>query len=79
MSAPGRVRLLSDLAVGDTVATPSKRYALVTGFEGSFVKLRYLDDADEVEIAPHLLTLIARAKPHAFPRGFFKNVTAVRA
>lgn len=79
MSAPTKVRLLSDLRVGDTVATPSGRKAYVYGFIQGRVDLRYLDTGEEVCLFAHHLTLVERGKPHAFPKGFFQNATKAAA
>ena len=56
-----RVRLLSDLAIGDTVRTPSGRVAQVAGFPGGRALLEYADDGSEVTLAHHHLVLVAKA------------------
>ena len=70
---PMRVRVASDLRVGDTVFGPSKRAAVVVGFPEGRVELRYIDDGDETLVQAHHLTLIAQAKPRAFPKTFFRE------
>lgn len=70
-------RLLCDFARGDTVRTPSLRYATVTGLSGGRVQFQY-DDGDEGELLPHLIEIVEKAKPKAFPRGFFNDVKQPR-
>ena len=70
MGAHARVRLVSDLGIGDTVETPSGRRAVVASLYGG-VTVTYCDEGDEVTLQPHLLKLLAKAQPHALPKDFF--------
>jgi hypothetical protein len=71
-----KVLLLSDLRCGDEVETPSRRRALVKGLNADRVRLQFIDDGEECELLPHLLRLVARAKPHSFPAKFFNEHAA---
>lgn len=70
-------RLLCDFARDDTVQKPTGRLAVVSGLSGGRVQFKY-DDGDEGQLLPHLLELIEKAKPKAFPRGFFNDVKQPR-
>lgn len=70
-------RLLCDFFPGDTVETPSGRHATVTRLSGGRVQFKY-DDGDEGELLPHLLDIVARAKPKPFPVGFFNDLKQER-
>lgn len=59
MSNP-RVRLLSELGVGDTVETPSGKRAVVMGFTDARAQLAYLDDGQEVTLSHLHLRLVAK-------------------
>lgn len=63
--------LLSDFALNDEVETPSHRLALVKGIERDRVRLQFVDDGEECALLPHLLVLVSKAKPRAFPAKFF--------
>lgn len=65
------LRLLSDVKPGDEVMTPSKRLALVKGFNGALVCLAYYD-GDEVELPPTMLKLHRQAPERPFPARFFQ-------
>lgn len=67
-----RVRLASDLAVGDEVRTPSGRLAEVKGFEEGAVLL-LTACGDDLQLRPHLLTLVRKAPPHQVPQSFYRN------
>lgn len=73
MSAPVRVKRLSQLTPGDRVRTPSGREAVVTGLLQARAQLRYCDNGEEVTLAPHLLALLESAKPKPFPARFFEE------
>lgn len=65
-----RVRLISDLNIGDTVETPSGRKAVVCSLYGG-VTATYADSGDEVTLQPHLLKLVSKAQPRDLPKDFF--------
>lgn len=71
-----RILFLSDLGRGDEVETPSGRRALVKGIEQEAVIIQFIDDGEQATIRPHLLRLISRAKPRAFPAKFFNEHAA---
>lgn len=69
--------MLSDFNIGDTVRTPTGRVAQVYGLNGARVILRYIDDGEEVDLAPHILSIVSRA-PHRIMRpGFLSGVGAI--
>jgi hypothetical protein len=53
------------------VETPTGRRALVKGIILDRVDLQFIDDGEECTLRPHLLRLVTRAKPRAFPAKFF--------
>lgn len=52
--------LTLEFRLGDVAQTPMRRRAIVIGFMSDKVHLRYLDDHEQVLLAPKHLLLIAR-------------------
>lgn len=70
--------MLRDFNVDDTVLTPAGQLAVVRGFTGPRVDLRYLDDGEDVALLPHLLIIVSRARDRQVRPAFFSGADAVR-
>jgi len=64
------VRYAAELAIGDTVRTPSGREAVVRGLVEGRIDLEYTD-GDQVLLQANMLTLMQRVGPQPLPAGFF--------
>lgn len=69
--------MLSDFNVRDTVRTPTGRCAIVFGLKGARIVLHYIDDGEEVELPPHILSIVSRAPHRVMRPGFLAGVGAI--